>query len=312
LVVSTCAQWSLNATTVLGDAAGISGNDLAHLYYPRGLAIDKNDQVHVADCGNHRILRITSSGSIESIGTNQLLHPTDMVFDQYEQLYVLESGYQRVLLFPANSINSTSNVTVGWGHGSGGGTDQLAWYEGYTSAGLAIDINTSTLYVSDMENQRISMWLLNGTNGTIVDGVTGVADAAINHLSSPQSIIFDNISRLWIADFGNNRVVTLINGSSPTIQVVNVSGVAGLKFDSAGTLYIVEGNRNQVSRWRSDWNRTECILACNNGVSGTSAAQLNSPERVEMDSFGNLIISDTVNHRIQKFFLIDNSPCGMC
>ncbi len=83
-----------------------------------------------------------------------------------------------------------------------------------------------------------------------------------------------------------------------------------MTFDSSGTLYIVEGNAHQVSRWRTDWNETECILACNNGVLGTLPNQLNNPERIQMDALGNLIVSDTVNHRIQKCFLLDNSPCG--
>ncbi len=43
---------------------------------------------------------------------------------------------------------------------------------------------------------------------------------------------------------------------------------------------------------------------------GSSFDQFNEPRHIDFDNKGNLYVSDSRNHRIQMFALIENKPCS--
>ena len=117
------------------------------------MAIDKNNNIYVADHGNHRIVK-WSPGDSEglvvaggSYGTdlNQLRYPHDVEISEFGLLFIADSSNDRVLSWIPEAENGSKVA----GGERGNQINQLN-YPQY----LTID-NTGQLYVSDYNNDRI-------------------------------------------------------------------------------------------------------------------------------------------------------------
>ena len=64
------------------------------------------------------------------------------------------------------------------------------------------------------------------------------------------------------------------------------------------------GNNHRIIGSGPDGFR--CVVGCS-GISGSASDQLNYPQNLAFDSFGNLFVVDKNNGRIQQFLLVTNS-----
>jgi trimeric autotransporter adhesin len=101
---------------------------------------------------------------------------------------------------------------------------------------------------------------------------------------------------------GNGTGSDTGDGGPGVSATINAPG--GLAFDAAGNLYISEQSGNRVRRVAPNGIIT---TVAGNGTAGSSgdggpatAAELNTPTRVSIDSSGNLYIADYGNNRIRK------------
>lgn len=157
----------------------------------------------------------------------------------------------------------------------------------------------------------------NGTPGYSGDG--GVPSSA--ELSALTGIVVDSAGNSYIADTANN-VVRKISAATGTITTVAGNGTAGFSgdggsatsaelnlpqgvaVDSAGNLYIADGN-NQRIRFVSAATGAITTIAGNGtgGFSGdngsATSAELSGPIGIAVDSAGNLYIADTGNQRVR-------------
>ncbi len=143
----------------------------------------------------------------------------------------------------------------------------------------------------------------------------------------PSGVAVDGAGNLFIADSHHNRVrevyaaganagtITTVAGDGSagydaaatvaTATALNVPG--GVALDGAGNLYIADTNNNVI---REVNLRTGTITTvAGNGTPGyagdggaATAATLNSPEGVAVDSAGNLYIADTDNQAVREVF----------
>ena len=89
-------------STIAGSNGGgrLNGpRDVARFSWPRGVAVDADGTVYVADTGNGLIRKVASDGSVETVGGREIpfSSPTEMAFDPEGNLLFTESNNSRIL-----------------------------------------------------------------------------------------------------------------------------------------------------------------------------------------------------------------------
>jgi hypothetical protein len=204
--------------------------------------------------------------------------------------------------------------------GDGGAATSASLSDPY---GVAVD-SSDNVYIADASNQAVRK-VTSGTITTIAgiggesgySGDGGPATSAL--LDTPQSVAVDEAGNIFIADTNNCRVRE-INASSGLITTVagngscaftgdgiaNENAVAypqGVAVDANDNLFISEYD-NRV-RWVNPAGYMITIAgSSNSGYSGdgglATAALLNEPAGVALDSAGDIVFSDYANYRVRS------------
>ncbi|CAF1258045.1 unnamed protein product [Adineta ricciae] len=203
--------WPNNASSgKMIAGTGISGNASNQLYTPFGMSRDMNDgTVYVADTSNNRIMRYlynASSGTVVAGGNgngnniSQLNFPTSVYFESSSNSLVI--------------VNYNGNNILRWKIGDSGWTlvaGSINGTRGSTSTLLSSPIKTTfdpmgNMYVADLLNHRIQLFLSGEANGTTIAGVTAMSGNDATHLNTPYGVALDNQLNLYVADSGNQRI----------------------------------------------------------------------------------------------------------
>ena len=168
------------------------------------------------------------------------------------------------------------------------------------------------------EAQTITTIAGNGIYGFSGDG--GPATSA--EIYYPAGMCVDTSGNLFFADYGNNRVrkvsaggiITTVAGNGAAFStVIGDGGPATGAFlykptavaaDAAGNLYIADSYNSRIRKVSSSGIITTVAGNGTYGFSGdggpATAAMLNVPAGIAVDSSGSLFIADTNNYRIRK------------
>ena len=153
-------RWSpmdpINTTTIVA-GNGTAGSALNQLNGPRGLLVDFNLNLYVADCFNNRVLRFAKgqlNGTVVvgsgAPGTIDLAYPSGLVFDADGYLFISDCSNHRIV----GSGPSGYRCLVGCTTANGAAMDQLS--QPYS---LSFDSH-GNLFVADRGNSRIQQFLL--------------------------------------------------------------------------------------------------------------------------------------------------------
>ena len=254
-----------------------------------GITADTAGNIYFADVSNHRVRKINTSGIVTTIaGTGtagylgdggpataaRLSAPYGIVADMAGNIYIGDAGNNRIRMISAAGTISTVAGTGTGGFGGDGGAATAAQLS--SPAGVALDIQ-GNLYVADVLNNRVRMVSPAGTITTVAgrgtSGYSGDGGAATGaRLDQPLSIAVDGGGNIYISDQFNNRI---------------------RKVDVWGDITTLAGNGT----------------AAYGGDGGpASAAMLNRPFGVAIDSFGDLYFSDWGNYRVRKIAFANHIP----
>lgn len=153
-VVSTLAG------STAGFTDGMGGN--AQFNHPRGVAVDTQGTIYVADAKNHRIRKITPNGIVSTLaggsvggfadgtGTDaRFRFPNDVAIDAQGVIYVADFDNHRIRKIMPNGVVSTlAGSTLGFADGTG------ADAQFYFPAGVTVDAQ-GNVYVGDSFNYKI-------------------------------------------------------------------------------------------------------------------------------------------------------------
>lgn len=187
--------------------------------------------------------------------------------------------------------------------------------------GLAFD-TAGNLYIADTDHQIVREVNLAGiittVAGTGEQGFSGDGGAATSaDLDSPVGVAVDASGNIYIADTHNQRIREVVNGVINTIAGTGTAGFSGdggaaasaqlhnptaLAIDSRGNLYIADRDNFRIR----EISAGKIATVAGNGnqtFSGdggpATAAGLDSPDGVAVDSAFNIYIGDTHNQRVR-------------
>jgi sugar lactone lactonase YvrE len=273
---------------------------------PAGVAVDNVGNLFISDNGNSRVLEynlplasddqadvvfgqfgLFNSGkcNLGGVSANSLCNPQAVAVDQLGNLYVEDSGNFRALEYNAPFANTTADLVFGQSNDFTSNTNPCPSPPVAavlcSPGGLALD-NGGNLYISDSSFSRIQAYSFPARTGN-TEPVAVVGQPNFNSglcdnggvdgatVCLPGGMATDDDNDLFVADFGNQRVLKYLNPlatNPPNTQASLVLGQGALD---------------------------------RNGINGTKPNSLGSPRAVALDfsvTPNRLYVADTGNNRV--------------
>ncbi|MEW6684379.1 MAG: fibronectin type III domain-containing protein [Nitrospirota bacterium] len=323
------------ATVVGTGAAGLGGDggpaSAAVLNGPSGLAVDAAGALYVADTNNHRIRKVAggvistvAGGGTAGLGDGgaataaQLAAPQGVSVEASGTLYIADTNNHRVRRVAGGVISTVAGSGSAGFSGDGGAATaaQLA-----SPSGVAVA--SGELYIADTSNHRIRK-VAGGVISTAAGGGLTLGDggpASAAKLASPLGV-FTRGRTLYIVDTNQTRirtvdldsgVITTVAGSGrpyfagdggPAL-LAGLNSPGGIAFDPAGHLYVADRANHQIRKVDAGTGVISTVVGTGTaGFSGdggpATAANVNTPYDLVVDSAGTLYFTDQGNHRIRK------------
>ena len=256
LVLSQYSQYPRLSTLAGSGAAGYAdgAGTLALFSGSRGMAVDLNGNVYIADTANHRIRMVTTAGVVTTVagsgvagyadgtGTSAKFNsPSGIAVDvkiaaPNGMLYVCDSGNHRIRVINSGVVTTLAgNGTAGYADGTG----SSAMFNS-PSGVFAFVYWGGRLYIADSLNHRIRTVTSAGVVTTVAGGgVAGYSDGVGTQalFNFPYGVVMDygqyGSGNLLITD-RDNHCIRMISGTTVTTPV-GTAGVAAFA-DSTGSL----------------------------------------------------------------------------
>ena len=212
-------------------------------------------------------------------------NPRGIAVDSENNIYVVDSGNSQIKKF-----DSTGKFLLLWGS-FGTGYGQFK-----NPAGIFVD--QKYVYVADTGNARIQKF---GKNGNFVYAWGTFGDEP-GMFHTPVALAASKSGDLYVSDSGQNKILIFdSNGQykdeirSMLTAAAKFSSTNYITFDLKNNFYVVS-NDNRILQFSDIGTFIKSF-----GTAGEKEGQFNKPSAMAIDSRGNLYVTDTDNHRVQKF-----------
>jgi len=311
----TTAAGSTGTVVTSQDGAGSA----AQFDAPRGVAVDTDGTLYVADTKNNTIRKVTSTGTVTTLagtagtegstnGTGaaaRFNEPFGIAVDSAGDLFVVDASNNAVRKVTAAGVVTT--LAGGGAPGTADGTGTAARLD--EPRGICIDTN-GTLYVADYDNHLIRRI----TPAGVVTTLAGQADApgsadgvgTAASFRGPMGIAVDATGVVYVADSGNRSIRRIAaNGTVTTLSLSGgrLSEPRGVVLTAAGTLLVADyGSHSIRSITSSGAISTLAGSADSPGTTDgtTAASRFHYPSGLAMTSAGTVYVADTENDTIRS------------
>ncbi|CAF0983577.1 unnamed protein product [Adineta steineri] len=259
---------------------GIQGSASNQLHAPRGIFVDVNLYLYVADCFNNRVQLfqsgeldgITAAGSGSLNPTIELNCPSGIILDAEKYLFIVDQYNHRIVGSGLNGFR----CLVGC-YGDGIQSNQF-----YRPSSLSFD-GVGNILVVDQGNDRIQKFLLikdvfalsynqpefcpNPTRNS--NGITFAGQSIVGQ--QPIAIFVNTNNTIFVANRQNNTIVMWQEKSVNPTKIIhgNFTQPNSLFVTSNGDIYIDDGEKNgRVQKWIGETNTFLTVMNVNSSCYG--------------------------------------------
>lgn len=262
-VVTTIAG---NGVAGFADGTGTS----AQFNSPFGIAVDRDDNLYVADYNNHRIRKIATNGTVSTLagnGTPDLINdtgtsaafngPLDLAVDDSGNVYVSDEQNNVIRRITPEGI-----VTTYAGSGIGGDLDGSATEAQFNEPdGIAVDTN-GNVYVADAFNHKIKKITPSGDVTTLAgSGTPGAIDGSGSaaQFNTPTGLYVDANDNILVAGNFTHKIrqvspsgiVTTLSGGTAgdmdgDIALATFNRPSDIVIDANFTMYVTERGNHKI------------------------------------------------------------------
>jgi uncharacterized protein (TIGR03663 family) len=281
------------------DAFGSAGGGSGQLNTPKGVAVDGEGDVYVADAHNHRIQVFDANGAfLRQWGTEgnqpgQFKEPWGVTMGPDGDVYVADTWNHRVQVF-----DDRGQLKKIWGT-FGEVKDPMASQELlYGPRDLVVD-EEGYLYITDTGNKRVVKY---DPEGNMVRAVGG-AGSEEGQMQEPVGLALSPEGDLYVADTWNQRVQVFDSDlnflrSWPVYawEGMSVLNKPYLAVNAEGDVYATDPEGYRVIAFDSEGELLRVW-----GQKGSDLSSMSLPTGIAADPSGRLFVSDSENNRILIF-----------
>jgi sugar lactone lactonase YvrE len=303
---SSCPAQGCAATRVFGQP-DFTSTTPSGLFAPVGVAVDGAGDVYVTDTGNSRVVEYPSTCPAAGCAASRTISinvnsPLGLAVDRAGDVYVSDAGSNHVFEFaptcPAKGCEPVRTF---------GSTDPRVFNMPVSASalrnpeGIALD-NDGNLYVADTGASRIVEFPSScAPKDCAAIRVYGQPDytTGIEGISQCRSEL--------VAPTPSAPPACPPGAELPGVTSSNLTTPSDVTVDSQGKVYVADFGDNRVLEYPSSCPPTGCAATVVYGQAlftsrndGTSMASLHGPRRLTVDALGNLYIVDQDNNRVLR------------
>lgn len=306
----------------------------ATIQSPEGIAYDKEGNLYFIDSKNDLIRKLDLKGNVTTIAgvtasirsrkkeeekeekkaPINLNNPHSLVINSLGEIYFTDRNSHSIM-----KIDTEAELTKISGSGKQGYQDgKLEEAEFNYPSGLAIDASDN-IYIADTNNHKIRKLSPDGSVTTVSGSRKGYSSGNINfaRFDSPTHIAVDESGNIYVSDSGNHKIrkissegfVTTVAGIGRGYQDglgrdAQFNKPQGLAVSPNGRiLYVADSDNNRIREINLVDSRVKTLVG--SGLAGykdgnDELVSFKGPSALTFDTEGNLIVSDTDNHKIRK------------
>lgn len=337
---SNCIKKYTNEGELVFKIGGFyNGQDTEQFNGPRGLVLDKDGNIYIAESKNNRIHKVSSEGvsllkfGSKGLGDGQFDSPRGVALDKDGNIYVVDTYNSRVQKF---SKEGAFLLKFG-SKGKGNGQFDLP-------VGIAIDID-GNVYIADGLNHRIQKFTSEG----VFLSTFGSGGVNVGQLNLPGWLAIDKDRNIYVVENASHRIQKF-SAEGISMSTFGTRGTGegqfevpnGIAIDKNNNIYIADLGNNRIQKFSAEGvfikkyggpiegplHRPICIdiskdgsiyvggsssyftqysenglliKKIGQGQTGTNDGQFYMISDLEVDQQENIYIVDVANHRIQKF-----------
>ncbi|MEW5760786.1 MAG: 6-bladed beta-propeller, partial [Candidatus Thermoplasmatota archaeon] len=306
---------------------------------PRGLAVDNNSTLYVADTGNNMIKLVDKDGKLmrkiggAGIFEGKFHYPSGVAVSKNGTIYAIDTFNNRIQIFSneGHFINAFGNSTFKSGQfaypmGSAIGKNGMLYVADYAHARVQffshgeykgqfgtigtgqaqfldardIVISTDNDMVYVLDKLRNAVEVFNSAGDYLF--VFGSRGSGTGEFTSPQGIALSSKHEVFVLDQGNNRI-QIFNSHGNFLGALNGEEM-GVELQGSWGLALDKNNNIYVTQTKKHMvlvlSKEGEVLKKVGGL-GESAGKFDTPRGITFDPFGNIYVIDGENHRIQMF-----------
>ncbi len=261
---------------------------------PRGVDVDRQGIVYVADTENHAIRTLDAQGNLLAVwgrqgnGPGEFSYPRDVAVDPDGRVYVADTLNDRIQILTADGKFAGQ---IGRGRGSAPGR-----LDGPKA--VAVD-GWGNVYVADTFNDRIQVF---DADGAVLFGWGG-SGSMDGQFRNPGGIAVSESGVVYVSDTFHDRVQAF-NAAGGFLRTWGATGdraggfvsPRGIDVDNAGRVFVSDSDNHRIQVFAPDGSHLQTW-----GSRGEDRGEFDGPKGLAVGPGGRIYVADQLNDAITVY-----------